>query len=260
MLPNFGWRTKYRPDVVPVTDEKRGYHETPAGIAGIYEESLRLRRLPYLRANKRIRWSSSLYSPHHPRGLTDSITPVHVHLWQIYENSIQMATFEEIRQKIDRMAANIKQAAPQVIAETATEYYKERFRKKDWDGVPWPEAKRPGSGGSLMNTIRPTLVSSREVRIGAGSPRVQYARIHNEGGMIIQIPTVRQRRFFWAMEHKENPSGKSPDISKTGKWAAMARAKKLTIKIPKRQYMGYSPILNDKIIVRLNSLVKQPFK
>ena len=33
-----------------------------------------------------------------------------------------MATFEEIRQKIDRMAANIKQAAPQVIAETATEY------------------------------------------------------------------------------------------------------------------------------------------
>lgn len=50
-----------------------------------------------------------------------------------------MATFEEIRQKIDRMATNIKQAAPQVIAETATEYYKERFRKRIGTAYPGPK-------------------------------------------------------------------------------------------------------------------------
>lgn len=182
-----------------------------------------------------------------------------------------MATFEEVRQKIDRMTANIKRAAPQIIAETATEYYKERFRKKDWEGVAWPKVKQPNPHGSLMvrsgallSTVRPTLVTSREVRIGAGSPRVPYAKIHNEGGTITQTPTAKQRRFFWAMEHKDNPdtwdaNGKL-DISKTGKWGNMARAKQLNITIPQRRFMGHSPRLNDKILARLNGLAKQSFK
>lgn len=177
-----------------------------------------------------------------------------------------MATFEDVRRKIESLADNVKRYAPGIIAETATEHYKERFRKKDWEGVPWTDLKHPNPKGSLMvrsgsllSTIRPTLVTDREVRIGAGNAKVPYARIHNEGGTIKQTPTAKQKRFFWAMEHKSNPVVPGKE-HKAGGWAKMATKNQLVINIPKRQFMGNSAALNKKINARLEALAKQTFK
>lgn len=177
-----------------------------------------------------------------------------------------MATFDDIRRKIDAMADNVKRHAPGIIAETATEYYKERFRKKDWEGAAWTAAKHQNPRGSLMvrsgsllSTVRPTLVTDREVRIGAGSAKVPYARIHNEGGTIKQTSTAKQKRFFWAMEHKSNPVVAGEE-HKAGGWAKMATKNQLVIDIPKRQFMGHSPELNKKINARLEALAKEPLK
>ena len=78
-----------------------------------------------------------------------------------------MSTFEDVLAKIDELAANIREQAPQIVAETATSYYKERFTEKGWDGKPWTPAKHsPARGslmvrsGALMRSIRPTLVSA----------------------------------------------------------------------------------------------------
>lgn len=174
-----------------------------------------------------------------------------------------MGDFKDVIDKINQMEANIRQRAPQVIAETATEHFKRSFRTKSWDGEAWPDAKNPPGHGSLMvrsgallSSIRPTVVTQDEVRISAGGPKVPYAEIHNKGGTIEQVPTAKQKRFFWAMEIK-NPSDQ---VGEVGKWGAMALARKLTINIPKRQYMGKSSLLNTEILGRISGLVRAPFK
>lgn len=172
-----------------------------------------------------------------------------------------MATFDQVRKKIAQLSENVRKAAPTIIAETATEYYKERFSVKNWNGNAWPEAKNPPNHGTLMvrsgalvSSIRPSVVNDNVVIISAGNARVPYARIHNEGGVIKQIPTPKQRRFFWAMEYKENPvaEGESRQLSH---WGAMAMAKELTITIPKRQFMGHSSELNKRILERFKPLL-----
>lgn len=170
-----------------------------------------------------------------------------------------MSTFKEIRAKIKTLPEKVKQQAPHVIAETATEYYRNAFREKGWNGTAWPNAQRdPGNGslmvrsGELQASIRPSKITTREVVISGGSPTVPYAQIHNEGGTVKQIPTPKQRKFFWAMEKGANPEG-----AKLGGWGRMAIAKELTINIPQRKFMGNSTILNRKIKERLMLLINK---
>lgn len=170
-----------------------------------------------------------------------------------------MATFTEVRKKIISLPEKLNKYAPDIIAETATEYYRDSFRQKGWDGEPWPAAKNPPSRGSLMvrsgelqASIRPSLVTPRELRISGGSPSVPYAKTHNQGAIITQTPTDKQRRFFWAMEYAAG-GGQGGEL---GRWGRMAVAKQIKIDIPRRKFMGASPRLNKVIIDRLKLLLK----
>ncbi|MEG1464784.1 MAG: phage virion morphogenesis protein [Mucinivorans sp.] len=165
-----------------------------------------------------------------------------------------METFDQVRKKIAAMSENVRRVAPVIIAQTAVEHYKERFTKKEWDGVQWVAAKDPPSYGSLMvrsgalmSTIRPKVISDNEVIISAGGAKVPYARIHNQGG-VIQHPggTASRKidnRFVWVANNKIA----GQDLPRT-------KAHKITI--PQRQFMGYSKILNKKILERLKPLCK----
>lgn len=169
-----------------------------------------------------------------------------------------MATFQQLISKIASLPVQVRRVAPTIIAQTATAYYRDRFRKKEWNGRPWKPAKYHNSRGSLMvrsgalqSTIRAVKVSPDEVIIRAGSDKVPYARIHNEGGTIKQKPTAKQRRFFWAQSR--NATG--ADI-----WKNAARAKEIHIPIPRRQFIGKSPELNKQINTRLKAIHKRIFK
>ena len=91
-------------------------------------------------------------------------------------------------------------AAPTIIAETSTEDFRRSFTTKSYDGKKWLDYQsRPkpviGSllvrSSRLVNSIRPAIVSDTLVRISAGSSRVPYAKVHNEGGTIRKKVTVR---------------------------------------------------------------------
>src|ERR1700748_2632276 len=89
------------------------------------------------------------------------------------------------------------QVAP-IVAETATEYFKESFTTKSFDGVAWPQVKRPVARGSLMvrsgmlvSSIRPSVVEADRVVISAGSSKVPYARVHNEGLQVVAKANVK---------------------------------------------------------------------
>jgi hypothetical protein len=168
-----------------------------------------------------------------------------------------MATIKEIDEFFDKLTDEFfKQQVPNIIAEKATEFFKERFTTKEWDGVPWPETKTPVKRGTLMirsgalvNSIQPKTVTSEKVVISAGNEKVNYARAHNEGETITVPVTPKMRKFAWAMHYKEAGDDKKADTA----WKGLALTKKetLTIKLPMRRFMGHSDKLNDVILQSL---------
>lgn len=94
-------------------------------------------------------------------------------------------------QELEKWVASLKvvpMKCSQIIAETAREYFTGRFDDKAYDGRPWRRTKKStGStlveSGNLMNSIRPSEISEKQVVISAGNEHVPYARVHNEGGI-----------------------------------------------------------------------------
>lgn len=161
---------------------------------------------------------------------------------------------------------------PIKIGRIAKDHFQENFRKGGFvnEGLQkWPMTKRQQSGASAAVTQYGPLLSGHnhlfssikyvpgEYRVKVAS-EVPYAAIHNEGGMVNPTITPKMRRFAWAMYHKT----KGKTIEKKGtissnpesdRWRALALTKKskLTIKVPKRRFIGESAELtkeiNDKI-------------
>jgi hypothetical protein len=149
-------------------------------------------------------------------------------------------------ERLRKMPPYVQKKALQVVAEKGTQYFKSRFSQKSWDGVPWPDAKKPPSrgtlmlrSGKLMSTIRPILVSSTRVRIRAGSPQVPYAQIHNEGGVINHpggTPYFFSKKENKAIFVSKNTASRISSIFHT----PLPLTKPHKIPMPKRQFIGYS--------------------
>ncbi len=111
----------------------------------------------------------------------------------------------------------------------------------------WPQ-RTPGSPrdrgrkllrdrGKLYDSIRVTRRTDDSVAVGVDEGQVPYARLNNEGGVV--IVTDRMRAYFWAMFAK----------TKLPFWRRMALKKSPQIIIPQRQFMGITPDL-DKTVER----------
>ena len=106
----------------------------------------------------------------------------------------------------------------------------------------------------LMNSID-TIGSPGQVTVVNPVP---YARIHNEGGTIHSQPTItpKMRKMAWAKAYsvaRVSKGGKLPkDLPEEArKWRALALTKKeklnIKIKMPRRQFIGESKELHEKI-------------
>jgi phage gpG-like protein len=144
---------------------------------------------------------------------------------------------------------------PNIVAETATSFYKERFepQNQDWDGVKWKPLnpryaarKTRGKGrilyasSNLQASIKPSMVTQNRVRISAGNAKVPYAAIHNEG--------LRVTGTFQVKQHVK------PNFMGKGKRQLIKSHKRsVNYKMPQRQFMGHSPRLNRILIDRLTT-------
>ncbi|UAB84987.1 phage virion morphogenesis protein [Zunongwangia sp. SCSIO 43204] len=140
---------------------------------------------------------------------------------------------------------------PNIVAETASEFFKERFRTQEWDKKPWQPLspkyaaqKTRGKGriltrtGALMASIRPSEVRADRIVISAGNSKVPYARIHNEGLQVKGVATIKgytNRNFMG--------KGKKVKIK--------PHTRNYTINMPQRQFMGHSRYLNKLLRDRL---------
>lgn len=150
---------------------------------------------------------------------------------------------KELEAYLRTLPNDIMEDCAEIVAETATEYFKETFRKKAFDGNPWTPAKtakRRGSllidSGAMMNSIRPLVISPERVVIGAGNQKVLYAKAHNEGyDGEVQVPAHTRR---------------------TKKGSTNVKAHTRTAHIPQRQFMGDSEELNKQIKERIENYIK----
>ncbi|HAQ21123.1 MAG TPA: hypothetical protein DCR40_18100 [Prolixibacteraceae bacterium] len=183
--------------------------------------------------------------------------------------------YANLQDYISALETKIRAKVPNIIAETATEFFKERFQTKEWDGLAWPQTKRVVRKGSLLvrssklvNSIRPSLVSANKVVISAGNDMVPYAQIHNEGGELHPKVTPAMRKWAWANYYAAGggastgsaTEGKGKTENKEAafyKGLALTKKTQLDIVIPKRQFMGHSERLNTKIFERIKGFLNE---
>ena len=132
------------------------------------------------------------------------------------------------------------------------------FEKQGWqDGSIQPWAERATDTGRALLVKNNTLIDS--FSITESSPKrvklsssANHAKIHNEGGTLNIPITKKSRGFFW---YQYKLTGKPM-------FKAMALTKKthLTVKIPKRQFMGESQTFNKIIDDKFKKMILQRFK
>lgn len=151
----------------------------------------------------------------------------------------------ELKAFLLQKVEEIKEVSAQIIAETATSYYKERFKSKAFDGRMWlPSSIQKTRGsllvdtGKLVNSIRPSYVSSSRVIISAGNSKVGYAQVHNEGSKAVVQIKAHTRKL---------QSGKTSQV----------KAHSKAMNIPQRQFIGEAKELNRKIKERINGYIRE---
>ncbi len=152
----------------------------------------------------------------------------------------------------------IDKAMRQSAAATQT-HYKSSFRTGGYvgDGSKWTRRKNTDQGRATLvqsGDLRRSIIArniGQHIIVSSDKP---YAEIHNEGGIIVQIPTMRQRMYF---SHLSNNAFASGNTGLGNMFARMSRAKKLTIPIPERQFMAIS---GDRIDLNLKNKIYTIFK
>ena len=162
---------------------------------------------------------------------------------------------KELNNYLQSLPEEIISDAAEIVAETATEYYKSAFKKKAFDGNPWTPAKAPKTTGSLLidsgalvNSIRPAggkpppggfsislVITPQRVVISAGNEKIDYAQVHNEGFKgIVPVPAHTRKT-----KRKDVP----------------VKAHTRKTNIPKREFMGDSEELNEQIHARIEGYI-----
>ena len=165
--------------------------------------------------------------------------------------------FQKLTAFFAKLEEKIQVAVPPIVAESAVEYFKESFRTKSFNGVAWDKTKRPvrrGSlmvrSGALMASIRPASVTAEKIVISAGSSKVPYAKIQNEGGAISR---AARSELFARNRHTK---GKKKGLFKKGTTAGRGFTfSAYTYNMPARPFMGITQGLTEIIRDRIKRIM-----
>jgi phage gpG-like protein len=189
--------------------------------------------------------------------------------------------FREELKRMQEAILKLNKELPKRVGNIVRNQALKNFDRESFDGKKWNTRKnKEGSQRNLLvmrGVLRRSLRVTREiwgdVRVGTSVP---YAKIHNEGGITFPRVTKKMRRFAWAMYKKK--SGKAArfedsvrdseirswraatDSASFWKGLALTKKTRLIIRIPKRQYMGAEPALEQEIKRYLESAFQEVFR
>ena len=150
---------------------------------------------------------------------------------------------------------------PRYVEVTAKNFFVDSFHKQGftnenfeaWEKRNQPDYRAGGAiltaTGALRNSIHTIEANTNNVTIGTYAA---YAKIHNEGGIITLPVTKKMKKYFWYMYKKTQ--------NEKWKWMALTKKETLTIKIPKRQFIGESETLMNELDKMFIDRIKQNFK
>lgn len=179
-----------------------------------------------------------------------------------------MAKFNEASKIIKDMEATEKAVGGMVtvMGVLAVNHFKKSFIDEgftDYDLQKWQKRKRIRGNegravltktGNLRRSLRYVKISRIAVRI---SSNLRYAKIHNEGGEIHK----KERSHVLNFNKKGGLQKQRTERqrSKTS-FSQKVTIGKHKIKMPKRQFVGYSSQLSGKIEMRLDKKIRAIFK
>lgn len=178
--------------------------------------------------------------------------------------------------KVRRMKADL----PDAIGLMAKQHFQGNFTRQGFDDSKWDDVKRrktgkgrdktrailSGRSGRLKKSIHVDKATWNKVVIA--TDRLAYAKIHNEGATFTRKEHGRATFF----KTKITGSAGLKQSKKTGKYYMSRSTKTIelrgqdkTIKahsvtIPKRQYMGDSPVLMARINKLITNTIDKAFK
>lgn len=187
---------------------------------------------------------------------------------------------KEKRRELDEL---MRRKMPVHAGRLAKDHYQENFRKGGYvnGGLKkWKQARRLSSGGKDAGSNYGTLLSSRNLLYGsikyipsAGKVKVcndlVYAPAHNWGETLHPTVTAKMRRFAWAKYYQAGggkkkgaegtKSGEDAEPPEAVNWKKLALTKKtkLSIKMPKRQFLGESKELDEKIANKTETEIRK---
>jgi len=159
-----------------------------------------------------------------------------------------------------KIAEEVMKDLPKKAGEKALQFFLASFIKQgftDTSFIPWVKRKDDLTH-KLLNQSYALKASGKidkadltEVIISFGEG-LNYAAIHNEGGTITVKVSAKMKRYFWYMYKKTE--------DEKWKWMALTKKETLTIKIPKRQFIGESETLMNELDKMFIDRIKQYFK
>ena len=179
---------------------------------------------------------------------------------------IQRVTSWRLQESLKNLRT-MKKTMPIVLANIVQNHFVEGFRlggyrtdasKGGWKKRQFTAGKGKrgiliGKGsGLLRRDIKKRVTSFSRIVVGTSQLTQAYAEIQNEGGNITITP--KMRRFFWyKFETVKNKAEKAY-------WKSLALHTGSTITIPKREYIGESRDLENKLISRIDKEIQKVFK
>ncbi|HCU46671.1 MAG TPA: hypothetical protein DF610_19310 [Sphingobacterium sp.] len=174
-----------------------------------------------------------------------------------FDNKLR-AIFKKYEDKIDK--------APALVAETALEHFQNAIIKKQWDGTPYQpykNKKREPSRGSLMmrngnlfRSVKIVYANPTGARLSAGSSKVPYAKVHNEGD------TIQHQARTSIVTHRSYTKGKYKgktlfaQNNEKATYSQRAQVGAYAVNMPKRTFMAKSPSLMTDIKRRFKNNFK----
>jgi phage gpG-like protein len=168
------------------------------------------------------------------------------------ENPLQLPLF-----KLGRLIVRLKPQLIDALGVEALKFIDDNFRMQGFQGTtlePWPQRKGKDKGKArkilvLTGTLRRSFVQHNSADHTTISTDVPYAQVHNEGGVI-----TRGTRTA-ILSHREKNGRRVFAKAKQATSQVKATTYAHSFKMPKRQFIGNSPVLTNHAITALTNII-----